>query len=451
MRRFRAIFRSPRPLLIHTFSAMNPPSPSRRRFLQSGLASILAAGAAPVFVPARALGAGAPSKTITLGCIGVGKHGHGVNLNSFLNEDGCRVLAVCDAFKSRREKAKAAADKQYSNTDCAMIADFRELLARPDIDAAVISTPDHWHVTMSLLALAAGKKVFCEKPTLTIAEGRELADTAARTGGIFATGLEDRSLIHYHKLVEAVRNGGIGKLERIQVGLPAKPVFPKEEPAPVPEDLNYEMWLGPAPFRPYSPSITDDQVWRQIRAFSGGSLTDWGAHLMDTAQVGNFAELSGPVAVSGKGVIPPDSINTVPRDYELSYTYANGVVMEVRSSAPSIRFEGSGGWAAIMSWSGPLEASDMNIFRKTYEPAKNKMWPRPPREHRNFLDAIREGTAITYNAESLHRLSTAMHIGAISMELGRPLRWDPKAEAFDDAAANELRKRASREDWKKLG
>ncbi|HYF35357.1 MAG TPA: Gfo/Idh/MocA family oxidoreductase, partial [Prosthecobacter sp.] len=331
------------------------------------------------------------------------------------------------------------------------IADFRTLIARPDIDAVVISTPDHWHVPMAMMALAAGKHVFCEKPTLTIAEGRVLADAVAQQKVVFATGLEDRSLIHYHKLAEAVRNGGIGKLERIEVGLPTKPIFPKEDPAPVPEDLNYELWLGPAPFRPFTPSLTNDQVWRQLRDFSGGSLTDWGAHLMDTAQVGNFAEHSGPVAVTGKGIIPANSINDVPREYILTYTYENGVTMEVKAAAPSIRFEGSNGWAAVKGWDGPLSASDMDIFRKTYDPATNEIWPRPPREHRNFLDAIRNGIPPTYTAEGLHRLSTVMHIGAIAMELDKPLRWDPKTEAFDDAAANGLRQRKSRDDWKRVG
>jgi predicted dehydrogenase len=425
---------------------MTPILRSRRAFLQSGLAGILASGIAP-----RLSGAGAPSKTITLGCIGVGKHGLGVNLNSFLQEADCRIVAVCDVFKSRALKAQAVTNKHYGSKDCTIIADFRELLARADIDAVVISTPDHWHVPMSLMALAAGKHVFCEKPTLTIAEGRQLADAVAKGSLVFGTGLEDRSLIRYHKLAETVRNGGIGRLQRIVVGLPIKPVFPKEEPAPVPEDLNYELWLGPAPFRPYSPSLTDDQVWRQIRDFSGGSLTDWGAHLMDTAQVGNFAENSGPVAVTGKGIIPPDSINTVPREYQLTYTYENGVTMDVKADAPSIRFEGTGGWVAVKGWDGPLSASDMNLFRQTYDPNANKMWPLPPREHRNFLDVIRGAAKPNYDAEALHRLSTAMHIGAIAMELERPLRWDPKAEAFDDAHANGLRSRVSREDWKRVG
>jgi hypothetical protein len=257
-------------------------------------------------------------------------------------------------------------------------------------------------------------------------------------------------VIQYHKLTEVVRNGGIGKLQRIKVGLPTKPIFPREAPAPVPADLNYEMWLGPAPYRPYTPSLTDAQVWRQIRDFSGGSLTDWGAHLVDTAQVANFSENSGPVAVTGKGVIPPNSINTVPQTYELTYTYANGVILEVVSSDVSIRFEGTDGWVGSKGWKGRLEGNDVNVFRKTYDPATSKIWPRPPREHRDFLESIKTGQPPMYTAEALHRLSTTLHLGAIAMELGHPLKWDPAGELFpDDAKANALRTRSRREDWKR--
>jgi predicted dehydrogenase len=303
---------------------------------------------------------------------------------------------------------------------------------------------------MTLLALEAGKKVFCEKPTLTIAEGRELAGAVAKHRALFATGLEDRSVIQYYKMAEVVRNGGIGQLQRIKVGLPTKPVVPREEPAPVPADLNYEMWLGPAPFRPYSPTLTDAQVWRQIRDFSGGSLTDWGAHLIDTAQVANFSEDSSPVAVTGKGVIPPNVMNSVPHTYALTYTYANGVVLEVNSSEPSIRLEGTEGWVGNKGWLGRLEASNLDVFRKTYDPATSKIGRMRPREHRDFLDCIKNGQPPMYTAEALHRLSTTLHLGAIAMELGRPLKWDPRAEKFDDAQANALRSRARRDDWKRL-
>jgi predicted dehydrogenase len=428
---------------------MNPLPSSRRSFVKTGLAAIVAAGVAPQFVGSRVLGANAPSKKVTLGFIGVGTHGYGVNLLSFLQQDDCEVLAVCDVFGSRREKARKAVEEHSGAKNCVEIADFRALLARTDIDAVVISTPDHWHVPMAMMALEAGKKVFCEKPTLTIAEGRELANAVARRGSLFAVGLEDRAVIYYHKLAEVVRNGGIGKLERIKVGLPTKPVYPIEEPTAVPADLNYELWLGPAPYRPYTPKLTDAQVWRQIRDFSGGSLTDWGAHLIDTAQVANFAENSGPVSVKGKGIIPPNSINTVPHTYEITYTYANGVTLEVTSGQTFIRLEGTDGWVGNTGWSGPLAGSDMELFRRTYDPATNKIWPRRPREQRDFLDSIKSGQPPMYTAEALQRLSSVLHIGAIAMELEKPLRWDPKTESFDDAKANALRQRPRRDDWKR--
>jgi hypothetical protein len=247
--------------MLLIFLPMKTSVATRRSFLKSSLAGVFAAGVAPQFIPARLLGANAPSNKITLGCIGLGAHGIGVNLKSFLQQDDCRIVAVCDVWGRRREEARKLVDEKHGGPGCAMIADFRALLARPDIDVAVISTPDHWHVTMAQLALAAGKKVFCEKPTLTIEEGRRLANDVAVRKAMFAVGLEDRAVIYYHKLAEAVRNGAIGKLERIKVSLPTKPVFAREEPVKVPDDLDYEMWLGPAPHRPYTPTLLDPQVW----------------------------------------------------------------------------------------------------------------------------------------------------------------------------------------------
>ncbi len=356
------------------------------------------------------------------------------------------MLAVCDTFFHHRQLARKQVNARYGNSDCSTIADFRELLARPDLDAVAISTPDHWHVPMTEMALDAGKMVFCEKPTLTIAEGRRLADRVKRTGAMFCTGLEDRSVMHYFMMAQAVRNGAIGELKHIQVGLPIKPIYPIEDPAPVPAGFDYNMWLGPAPYRPYTPSLTHPQVWRQIRDFSGGSLTDWGAHLIDTAQVGNFAEHTAPVAVAGRGVIPPESMNSVPQTYKIDYTYANGVTMQVVSDQPSIRFEGSTGWVGNTGWRGKLESSDMEIYRRKYDPATSKIWPRPRTEHRNFLDVVKGEAEPTYDAESLHQLSTVMHLGAISMEIERPLKWDPLTESFDYAEANALRTRPTR-DW----
>ena len=423
---------------------------TRRRFLRSGVAGILAAAVAPRFVPARLLGQAAPSKRVTLGFIGVGTHGLGVNLRSFLQEDDCVALAICDVQSHKRDAALAEVHKHYGNRDCTAHGDFREVLARPDIDVVVISTPDHWHVTMALMALEAGKHVFCEKPTLTIAEGRRLADAVKKRGLLFATGLEDRSVIQYHMMAEHVRNGAIGRLRHITCGLQIKAPVPREAPAPVPAGVNYELWLGPAPFRPHSPTLIEPQVWRQIRDFSGGTLTDWGAHLVDTAQVANFSEDSSPVAVTGRGEIPPDAMNDVPRTFKIDYTFANGVTMEVTAGTPSIRFEGSDGWIGNKGWLGRLEASDDTILRRRYDAKSTKLWPRRPREQRDFLDCLKNGQPPMYTAEALHRLSTTLHLGALAMELGRPLKWDPVKEEFPgDKAANALRARPVRDAWRK--
>ncbi len=426
---------------------MNTPKNNFSQNRRSFLKSMLAAGVAPMVVSPSLFSSSSPSNKITLGFIGVGGHGSRYNLPSFLQEDDCRAVAVCDVMKDRLLTAKEMVDKHNGDTACKAFSDFRDLLADKSIDGVVISAPDHWHVTMAIMGIRAGKKVFCEKPTLTIGEGQELVKAVENHDAVFATGLEDRSVTHYHKMAEAVRNGAIGELRYISVGLPVKPIFPKVDPAPVPEGLDFDLWLGPAPEREYTPGITDAQAWRQVRDFSGGSLTDWGAHLMDTAQVANFAEDSGPVEVSGFGTIPPDSINSVPQTYEINYTYANGVTMHVKSDKPSIRFVGTEGWVGNEGWKGQLKASDLNIYRKKYAANKNKLWSMPPSEHRNFLDIIRNGKSANYSARALHKLSNTMHIGAISMELEKALKWDPDKEVFDNAEANALRTRERRGSW----
>jgi predicted dehydrogenase len=300
---------------------------------------------------------------------------------------------------------------------------------------------------MSVLALEAGKDVISEKPTLAIEEGRDLVDTVNRTGRIFTTGLEDRSLPRYHKLAEVVRNGAIGKLHTIHVGLPHKEkVWEILPESPVPEGFNYKLWLGPASYKPHCENRTQPQCWRQIEDYAAGVLTDWGMHLCDTAQVANFSENTSPVKVEGTGVIPDNAMNSVPNKFDLTYTYANGVVMHVKSTGPSIKFEGSEGWCGNNAWNSALMAHDHSIFDRTYE--DNKMWACPPREQRNFLDCVRSGVKPNYDAEALHRLSSTLLTGSIAMKLGRPLEWDPGKEEFvNDAEANALRTRTASTDW----
>lgn len=421
--------------------AMTPPPCSRRRALQT----MLAAAGAPLVLPARLFGADAPSKQITLGCIGVGTHGAGVNLASFLNEDAARVVAVCDVMPGRCTRAQQMAHAKYQNTDCRAVSDFRQILADPAIDAVVISTPDHWHVPMSLLALAAGKDVFCEKPTLTIAQGRALAQAVAARKAVFQTGLEDRSLARYHRLAELARNGAIGRLRHMEVGLPAGLRFKPEAPVPPPPGFDYDLWLGPAPYQPYSPSRVSTEGWRMIRDYSGGKLTDWGAHLVDTAQVANFAEQTSPVEVAGTATTPADALSDLPVSFDLHYRFANDVTLRVQGGGVRIRLEGESGWIGVNGWEGAFAASDPELLKLKYPAEGNRLWPRPRREHRNFLDCVRSRTPTTYPAEDLHRLSTTLHIGNIALQLGRKLTWDPAAESFvNDEAANALRSRPER-------
>ena len=422
----------------------SPQNLTRRAILKA------AALVGPTVLAARVLGQNAPSKRITLGFIGVGGHGHGYNLMSFLQQDDCQAVAVCDTSAKNCARAADSVNKKYGDTACKQYRDFREVLADKSIDAVCISTPDHWHVPISIMAAEAGKDVLCEKPTLTIAEGRKLVETFDKSHKVFQVGLEDRSVIQYFMLAQWVRNGAIGDLQRIIVGLPAGSIVPKEEPLPVPPDFNYQMWLGPAPFAPYTKSRTEAMVWRQIRDYSGGMLTDWGAHLVDTAQVANFAEKTTPIEVEGKGEIPQDAMTTTAPKFVVNYKYANGVELIVQSTGPSIRCEGTKGWVGNNGWRGKLEASDEKLLHIKYKPEESKLWPMPPSEHRNFLDCVKSRQATTYPAEDAHRLGTVLHMGNISLELGRKLKWDPQAEEFlGDAEANQLRSRVSREDWTK--
>ncbi|HUF62026.1 MAG TPA: Gfo/Idh/MocA family oxidoreductase [Verrucomicrobiales bacterium] len=419
------------------------PGPGRRRFLQTAAAAGL-----PTVLPARLFGQQAPSKRITLGLIGAGDHGTHRNLNMLLQQEDAHILAVCDVFRSRREQARDIVNRWNENQDCGCYGDFRELLARDDIDAVMISTPDHWHVLMSLLAIRAGKDVICEKPTLTIEEGRILAGAVQKHKAVFQTSTEDRSMPVYHRMAELVRNGRIGKLQTIRVRLPAGDRWPSEEPAPVPEHLDYDLWLGPAPEAPYTPLRTEPMRWRQIRDYSGGLLTDWGAHQIDTAQWANDTERTGPVHVEGKGTLNEGSAYNTFIDYQLHYRYANGVDLLVESGGTSLRFEGADGWIGNSGWAEPLHASSPGILEAPLGPGDTRLFTCPDGEHRNFLDCVKTRSQPYLPAEEGHRLSTILHLGNIAMLTGRSLRWDPETESFpDDPAASAMKSRPMRAPW----
>ena len=418
---------------------------SRRTFVRAGAAAL----GFPTIIPARVLGADAPGGRITVGFIGVGDHGFNHNLSNYLAQPDARVVMVCDVDRRRMQRAQGMVDRRYGNHDCAATTDFREVLARPDIDAVMISTPDHWHTLISVLAVRAGKDVQCEKPTLTIDEGRILADEVRRRGRVFQTSTEDRSLPEYHRLAELVRNGRIRKLHRNDVILPREPAGPGDPtPQPVPPELDYDLWLGPAPEAPY----TRDRVhytFRWIRDYGGGIICDWGTHLFDTAQWANDTERSGPVEVEGTGTFWQGGLFNTVKDHDLTFRYANGVVMTCKPGNPRIRFTGSEGWVGNTGWRGPVEASSPQILAAQIGADEVRLRTNPAGEHRDFLDCVKSRKDPYFPVDIGHRVSTVCHLGNIAIELGRKLRWDPAAEQFlGDDQANELRKvRPMRKPW----
>lgn len=422
---------------------------SRRSFLKRSALAGGATAALPQILPARLLGADAPSKKITVGFIGTGDHGTSWNLRRYMNFDDARVLVVCDVDRKRMQQAKEIVDTQYLNKDCAMTGDFREVLARKDIDAVMISTPDHWHTLISMLALEAGKDVQCEKPTLCIDEGNLLIRMVRKHNKVFQTSTEDRSVPVYHRMAELVRNGRIGKLQKIEVILPKQPNVPGDAtPQPVPPELDYEMWLGPAPHAPYN----KDRVhfnFRWVQDYSGGIICDWGTHLFDTAQWANDTERSGPVEVEGKGTFWEGGLYNTVKDYDLTYRYANGVVMTCQPGDPSIKFIGTDGWVGNRGWRGDLEASSKEILNSKIGPNELHLYTNLAGEHRDFLDCVRSRKDPYFPVDIGHRVSTVCHLGNLAIKVGRKLKWDPQAERFlNDDSANALLTRTLRAPWK---
>jgi predicted dehydrogenase len=421
---------------------------TRRSFLQTAAAAV----AAPTIISARALGgegASAPSERITVGCIGLGGQGM-FNLQSFLGQQDAQVVALCEV--DDRNLARAVQDvtnRLGPDAGVTTTKDFREIIARPDVDAVMISTPDHWHAPMSVAAAKAGKDVICEKPTVTVAEGRALCDVIKRYGTVYQTATEDRSVPQYLRIAELVRNGRIGKLHTIHVGLPAGPGGPgNPTPQPVPPGLDWDMWLGPATWAPYCP----DRVhfnFRWLSDYSCGMLADWGMHLLDTAQWGNDSEHTGPVEVEGTGEYFANGLYDTAHHFDLTYKYASGVVLHVKSTGPAIRFEGSDGWVGNTGWRAPVQASSPAILDSVIGPEETHLYTCPQGEHRNFLDCVKSRKDPYFPAEIAQRCNTICHIGNIAMQLRRKLQWDPQGERFgDDEEANRLLSRVYREPWK---
>lgn len=422
----------------------------RREFLKTAGYPLGAACAAPYVITSAALGAGdrpPASERITTALIGSGGRGQQIMAG------GDQVVAVCDVDAKHRQQAKAKIDAMSGGQDCAAYNDFRDVLARDDIDAVVVATPDHWHAPISIAAIKAGKAVYVEKPmTVFIREGRIMAQLARRYGSILQVGSQQRSDEKFLRACELVRNGRIGELRTARVEIPTRPGSAEPwSPQPVPAELDYELWLGPAPWAPYHPDRCHYK-FRFVSDYSGGDVTNWGAHQLDIAQWGIGADDSGPLEVEGHGKRNATGLHDVFYDVEVDYTYAGGVKVELRDGGGtgSVRFQGTEGWIYVSR--ERLDAEPKSVLSSRIGPDEIHLAPEGTGgTHMGiWLDCIRRGTPKGLNAlvEVGHRSATVCHLANIAMELGRKLKWDPVKEQFvDDDQANRMTWRPMREPW----
>ena len=419
---------------------------NRRRFLK-------AAALAPVVISSRALGAddAAPaSERITVGMIGMGRQTHHVNLRQLLGMPDVQVVAVCDVDSWRLKNAKQRVQEQYSASagetyrGCEATVAYEDVLARDDVDAVMIATPDHWHAPMALAAMRAGKDVSLEKPiTRTIAEGRQLARVAKRRGRIFRVDSEFRSQKCVHRAAELVRNGRIGEVHTVMAGVPESDVgCPPQPEMPVPEGLDYERWQGPAPRAPYTerrvhkPEAYDRPGWMRHLYYCDGMITNWGTHLNDGAMWATGLERTGPVSIEATGEYPPgDSFWNVLLRFSVEYEFAEGVRWVYRTEKPYFKIEGSEGW--VWADFSELRAEPESLLSEEIGDDEIRFPLRS--DKRDFIDAVKSRTETLEPAEVGHRVTSLCHLGHIAIQMGEKLTWNPRRERFvDNAAANRL-------------
>jgi len=432
---------------------------SRRQFLQR--TSLLGAGAvvAPLILPCRILGADAPNNKITMGFIGCGRQAHGANLPQFMRTAGVQAIAVCDVDAWRLGEAQKLVEGFYSQQriggafkGCTAYKDFRELLARDDIDTVMISTQDHWHVPMAIAAVRAGKDVALEKPiTRFIDEGRLLANEVIKHKRVFRVDSEFRSLEPMHRAAELVRNGRIGKVRVVRTGSP-KEIFPNE-PADItepPAELDYDLWLGPAPKVPFMQKrvhaphdLKSRPGWMRNLDYCDGMIANWGTHLNDIGQWGAGTERTGPVEIKATGKFHDDKVWNVLEHFDAWYKFANGMEFFYQMGTPHVRFEGEKGWIQVNYIADKLhpdrlQASDPKILKEQIGP-EELHFPLKT-EKQDFIDAVRARSKTLEDEEVGQRTTSLCHLAHISIKLGgAKLAWDPEKEVFtNNDEANKL-------------
>jgi predicted dehydrogenase len=445
---------------------------TRRQFLGDAGKAAAVAGF-PAIVPASVLGAFSPGNRINVGAIGTGRISRGHDLPGIWQYDTARIMAVCDLDSSRAKDAVTLVNGYYSKQTgkpyrgVTAYANYRELLANKDVDAVVISTPDHWHALIAMDAVAAGKDVYLQKPaSLTIAEGRALSDAVHRSGRVFQIGSQQRSTVQFRVAAELVRNGRIGQLKTVEIGLPGDPSGEIEPDMPVPENLNYDMWLGSTPVVPYTEKRVhpregyDRPGWLRCEQFGAGMITGWGAHHLDSAHWAMDTEFTGPIEVWGTAEFPKTGLWDVHGPFRTEAIYANGVHMIVSGDFPNgLKFIGTDGWIFVsrgnetVTASDPvaklhdaqaLAASDPRILTSTIGPTEIHLYE-SQEHHGNWLECVRSRRQTIAPVEVAHRACSACLIHHMAMKLKRKLYWDPQRERFrDDDVANAMLSRPQR-------
>jgi len=449
---------------------------SRRKLLADvakGIGASTVAAGFPAIVPSSVFGATSPSNRLNIGAIGTGRISRGHDMPGVWKFDTARVMAVCDLDQHRVEDAKTLVNGYYSKQTgkpydgVTGYSDYKELLANKDIDGVLISTPDHWHALIAIAAVEAGKDVYLQKPaSLTIAEGRALSDAVHRSGRIFQIGSQQRSAPQFRYAAELVRNGRIGQLKTVLVGLPGDPSGEDEPEMPVPKGFDYEKWLGSTPVVYYTEKRVHPQTgydrpgWLRCEQFGAGMITGWGAHHVDSAHWAMDTEYTGPVEISGSAKFPSKGLWDVHGDFKTEGVYANGVRMIVSGEFPNgIRFEGSEGWIFVSRGServtasdpvaklkdgSALAASDPKIIASVIGPDEIHLYESKD-HHGNWLECMKTRRQTIAPVEVAHRSCSACLLHHIAMKTNRKLHWDPVKERFkNDDEANAMLARHQR-------
>jgi len=429
---------------------------NRRQFLRRAAGVSAAVATFPCVIPSSALGnagAVAPSNRIVMGCIGVGSQGSG-NMRGFLGKKQAQIVAVCDVDRRNRDRAKRTVDERYGNSDCRTYHDFRDVIEREDIDALSLALPDHWHSIPVIMAARAGKDMYGEKPLArTIREGRAMADAVHRYGRVWQTGSWQRSVRNFHRGCELVRNGRIGKVYKVEVGLPTGGGGGDPVIQPIPDGLDWDFWLGPALWRPFMKfsKRAPHWDWRWIMDYSGGQLTDWAGHHIDIAHWGLGLDETGPVEIEGRGVYPKEGLYDAPTAYKFTCKYANGLTMVVANDRQQPKgmgtmWYGEKGWIHV-DRGDKLDAEPKSILNETIGPDEIRLYD--SRDHQqNFLDCVLTRKKTIAPIETAHRSISVGLLGEIAMLTEAKLKWNPDKEIFlNNDQANRMLSRPMRSPW----